>query len=578
MAFFLENYGLAELSESEEAVQGLMRQVAQEGSPIAGYYNEPYFNLHYGDVQMVLRTEKMVDGGGLHVTGIDAHVAGDAIWEARILEGNINSKDADHLSKRILIGRKDGSGGLSVVNLVNADVLPCFAKDEPIKMQMAAYPAEINYFLDEEEYANSQTKGNRGNGELLLLRDGLVVATGFLHNHNPDNSDFEQNNDLDSYVLLRGTVKKLRQGIFELGGEEFKSFIRCLIGTEFGDLELLHTIDAVAQEQRKNIHTGAIVSAVCVLSGDVAIDEYEKGVILDEAHNLSLLRGVFNGEDPERMRSALNENAEYISEYSGNTYTGIDAIIERFKFVQRETKAKRTYSAFYATICSKDVGASGKRQRAIALSRDMGQSFESVAVIETDECGKIARLTVSDGSEKYDIAIDTLPIQSSLVDKIDLPKSVVEPMLNRARFKRIISEDITDDEVMNGGNSIWKFEDCSKKMFDSLLSADYSDEVLANVFGYLFAKAIEGEYQDRHHMVSNQRYEPMDAFSGILRTSLDPTTEEKIADTIDVGKVFFKDFKFFQENIEQFNIEKNLPLAFFAVQQLGRVYYDQLFA
>ena len=79
-------------------------------------------------------------------------------------------------------------------------------------------------------------------------------------------------------------------------------------------------------------------------------------------------------------------------------------------------------------------------------------------------------------------------------------------------------------------------------------------------------------------MVSNQRYEPMDAFSGILHTSLEPTIEEKIADTIDVGKVFFKDFKFFQENIEQFNIEKNLPLAFFAVQQLGRVYYDQLFA
>ena len=63
-------------------------------------------------------------------------------------------------------------------------------------------------------------------------------------------------------------------------------------------------------------------------------------------------------------------------------------------------------------------------------------------------------------------------------------------------------------------------------------------------------------------MVSNQRYEPMDAFSGILHTSLEPTIEEKIADTIDVGKVFFKDFKFFQENIEQFNIEKNLPLAF----------------
>ena len=76
----------------------------------------------------------------------------------------------------------------------------------------------------------------------------------------------------------------------EFGKEKHNAYIRCIIGTQYGDLELVHTIDQVAEEQRCNIKAGAIVSGAFVLSGDAAIYEYEKGMVLDAEHDLRLLR------------------------------------------------------------------------------------------------------------------------------------------------------------------------------------------------------------------------------------------------------------------------------------------------
>ncbi len=578
MPFFLENYGLDGLCDSEDATRALIHHIMQNGKPIVGYYENSYLNMHYGDVQMILRTERNDDGTGLCVTGIDAHVAGESVWEARISDMNINRKDSDCLSRRILISQIDDDSGLAVVNLINADVLPNFAKDEPIIMQMAAFPAKIDYFSDEDEYINAQPNSTLFEMKSLILEDGLVIPTGLLSNRSPSNPDFDEDDNLDDYVNVRGTVKKLVQGVFELNGEKYHSFIRCIIGTQYGDLELLHTIDDVAEGQHKNIHVGAIVSAVCVLSGDVAIYEYENGVIYDEAHDLSMLRGIFSGENPERMRNALAANVEYLSEHSGITYNGADEIIERFREVQDNTKNNCPYSAFYATISRVDSSASiEQKRRAIALSRDNGQSFDSVAFIDVGNDGKIIKLTISD-SEYYRIVVDTSLQPRRVISRDEYPGSAAELMIKRARMQGIVSDNLTDDEVINGGDHTWQFKDSSKKMFDALCNAELSDEMLENAFGYLFAKAIETERCNQQAISMFLNYEPSDAFAGTFRTSLNAIEEEKIVGAMEIGKSFAMDFKYFQEEIEQFNIEKNLPMAFFIVQQLGRIYCAELFA
>ena len=146
MAQFLENFGLDFFTEEEETFTNLMKFVASEGKPITGYYGLPYFNHHFGEVQIILNTEHNDSGEGLSVTGLDTHASGRAVWEVRLSEVNIDRKDKDTLSKRVVVSRMDGSGGMAVVNLVNADVMPSFLEGDTVKMQMIAFPKLIEYF------------------------------------------------------------------------------------------------------------------------------------------------------------------------------------------------------------------------------------------------------------------------------------------------------------------------------------------------------------------------------------------------------------------------------------------------
>ena len=66
-------------------------------------------------------------------------------------------------------------------------------------------------------------------------------------------------------------------------------FIRCCADTQYGPIEFDHTIDQVDEDQRKNIKVGSVVSGICILSGDVAINEYENGAVKDLKHDLMLL-------------------------------------------------------------------------------------------------------------------------------------------------------------------------------------------------------------------------------------------------------------------------------------------------
>lgn len=86
------------------------------------------------------------------------------------------------------------------------------------------------------------------------------------------------------------------------------------------------------------------------LSGDAAIYEYGAGGVYDEAHDLSLLRSVILGGDVERLRGALTENVVYYSEYSDYTYTGVDAVLEQLRTVQKEVGVQ--YFVHYAVISS----------------------------------------------------------------------------------------------------------------------------------------------------------------------------------------------------------------------------------
>ena len=83
----------------------------------------------------------------------------------------------------------------------------------------------------------------------------------------------------------------------------------------------------MAEEQKEQVKVGAVVSALCILSGDAAIGEYAGGICCDEERDLLLLRNFFEHGGADRLRPALHSECVYTSDYSGKSLEGVEATI-----------------------------------------------------------------------------------------------------------------------------------------------------------------------------------------------------------------------------------------------------------
>lgn len=405
MANYIEHLGLGFLTETEEQVRTLWRYIAQEGEGIFGYYGLPYFNCYFGDAQLILRTLPNDEEKNIEIVGMDTHSSGNCVWDVRICGMNIARKGADVMERRCVVHRADDGGGMAVINIVNADVLPSFDEGERIRLQMVAFPHLIEYFADAQEYIAAQPE--QADGKKWILSDGTLMPAGLMRNRNPENEEFESDDELDDLMLIRGTVKKLYHGMLKWGDDQYGGYLRCIIQTDYGDLEIVHTVDDVKEEQRDNIKLGAVVNGVFTLSGDAAVYEYENGFILDEEHNLSILRSTFAGADAERMRLVFSEDATYISESDEDMCTGRDAVIERLKEIS-EAADDKCYARLAVIVSSNShhrplAYRAGKR--CIVLSRGGEKDYEAIAFADIDDKGRISKLLIST-DRRYEFCID----------------------------------------------------------------------------------------------------------------------------------------------------------------------------
>ncbi len=410
MAQYLENYDLGFFRESEENMRGLWAMIGQMGRPISGYSGGKYFNYHMGDVQMILRAER--NGTELTAVGFDVHSVGSCVWDVRIISTS-KCADADSLEKRCLVKRHADRNGLTVINIVNADVLPSFEEDTHLRLQMIAFSTDFHYHANEEEYDLSCPKDE--NGKRWGLGEGTIFPSGFMRNHSitSDREKVIEDNELDQYVLLRAKVKKLYVGMFELGGEKLEQYIRCILDTQFGDLEFVHTYDQVPEAERDHLKEGSTVSGVFVLSGDAAIYEYEHGIVRDVENNLLLLRSALISGDTQRLKAILLPDTIYQADTVHQSFAGTEQIIERLSFIH-ENINRRVY-AHLATIRSvdapKEEALYPEDTRCIVLAYDEPKNYVSIVFIDTNDEGMVTRiLTTSDS--RYHFRLDIEPEES----------------------------------------------------------------------------------------------------------------------------------------------------------------------
>ena len=399
---FPENYGLEFLKE-DDMVLGLAAYTAKNGKPVVGYYGTPYFFQPMGNMEFWISTERN-ETGGLSVAEIHSHCCGRCVWDLVHSGIDITPRDGSKRERIILFHRADGESGLIPVNLINADVLPSFCKGDKFRAQVIAIPLIINYYADEDEYENAQPENE--NGEKWMDANGALLPMRFLYNHNPEHYDSSKDYISDSHVQFNATVTGLYYGAFEFADTRDNTFIRCFADTSFGELEFVHSYEQVPEEQRKNIKVGSVISGVCVISGDVAIEKYENGIIKDFDHDLRLLRYSFDKGDTERLRSVLAETAVYETDTSGKSFIGPDEIVNKIQYVKENTDdTENQYFAHLATITENGGAEYPVGTRCIVLASGSETNYESVAFITVDENGMITHIKIS-MDKKYHFKID----------------------------------------------------------------------------------------------------------------------------------------------------------------------------
>ena len=447
-------------------------------------------------------------------------------------------------------------------------------------MQMVGFPEKIEYYPDEESYFEDQTKTQKG--KKISLHEGTVFASGFFQNRSPNSEYFESDEHLDDIVSICGPVKALYKGYTQFGENKNFSFITCIIDTEFGPLQIDHTVHQVEKSQISNLKVGSYVSFIGILSGDAAIYDYEKGIVRDEEHDLAALRYMFSGNDPERIRSILSNDAVYHTEYHGEDFCGPDAIIQRLKEVQEVHQEKNKYFAHLATIVSVDEGeyvlpyAAGKRCIILAMGEET--KYTTIVFIDTDENGNIERMTTSSNS-RYHFQIDQKPKARNPFEGLELPKTVLKPILLRAKFQGIIDQSVTEEMLSTSSDYSYEFDNNISQILESIPEENLEEKkrIIKNVFGYLFAKAIELHYAKTRPVTSFEErllcsYSIDDAWEGVIHSDLSAEQNTRLEEALELGKQFYNDFEFFQGTQEESSYKENLRQALVAVQILGTMY------
>lgn len=415
MAEMLENYGLDFIKENDDTYEGMVKYVCSEGKPILGYSGTPYFFKSCGNTEFWISTERN-ENGALSVAGVNTHCGGRTVWNTIHSGIDITPSIFPPAEKIIMCTGGDLGASLIPVHILNADVLPGLAESDILAMQVVALPLQINYYENEDEYADSQPSDE--NDKKWMMGEGSLLPLSFLYNHSLNVYEEGKEYPNDGMVHFRATVSKLLYGDFELNGDCDHTFIRCFAKTQYGEMEFDHTYEQIPEDQRKNLKVGATISGVCYISADVAINEYENGIVRDCKNNLSLIRYTLTSGEAERLYDVLTEDAVYETDSYDDNFCGRENIIERFNYVHKNRKTP--YFANFAVIT--EAPAESKYHegtKCVALSTKPDSEFESVVFLTQNEDGYITKICVC-GNDHYRFRIEAPQsfFDKSFIDKI----------------------------------------------------------------------------------------------------------------------------------------------------------------
>ena len=149
-------------------------------------------------------------------------------------------------------------------------------------------------------------------------------------------------------------MKDAKVGETYMGMEPMTKFLSVTVSTRFGDVELCHPFELVAEEQKDNVKPGAIVSTLCTLSGDAAIGEYAGGAVYSEEKALELLRYFFQRGGAQRLRGAMRSDGAVT--FLANRQEGPDSALALLETVGQQLREADLDQCEPGTVTGVDEG------------------------------------------------------------------------------------------------------------------------------------------------------------------------------------------------------------------------------
>ena len=304
-----------------KAVRSLQETVLRTGKQVPGY-SGMYFNKFYTNLQVVAAGTPGADGGRPEILSSHIHCQSVTVWTCRVVK-EITPEGSSGMDMRLLVEPVSSEGNyLTVLDVVNADVLPSYAPGEIIQVQVIAKALAVRTYYNETDYCLSEGQkvdipfsvdgGRKQN--VWVPRSGDPVPAGY-------NSSYvfrfrkmlwgQYDAEDDALVAVRGEI--LRRVYFRLdltpdGGEDETVRIHtAVIGTGFGELTILFGRRQLPNSDMRRAKQGMIISADCTIQGDAMIYDYENGFVNDRANNLAAVRYAFSSGRIKRLLPVLSD-------------------------------------------------------------------------------------------------------------------------------------------------------------------------------------------------------------------------------------------------------------------------------
>ncbi len=315
------------------------------------------------------------------------------------------------------------SRSFTVIDVMNANVLPSFAPGEIIELQVIAKAEKIGFYPDEEAFVKAEgQKVNLPSGEngekeeqTLTVAAGYPMPSRFMNNHfkkTKEEAEESEFTDDDKWVYLRGKALSLNTYSAVFPGDEEHEDVKWLmpaipIDTYFGKIDIMFSPDWISDEIRKQLDVGYIVSTVCEIQGDPLFYEYENGMVIDPKNNLMAVRYAFESGKMNRLLPILSDQCRFYTDAHDKEIIGREEIVkyleEKYRYITEDQKC-RQFTAYGFVANSDDeieqFGLEHKRgEPCVAVGLDDGKQkgWSQFVFLTYDEEYKICGINLTNG-------------------------------------------------------------------------------------------------------------------------------------------------------------------------------------